>query len=120
VNYLVSIAIAPILKHFQFPSSFGFLVHLSFFFNTFRSPSFFIIKFSIFLLQVFSPLLLLCFCYLSIIICYSPKDVMVFINNHINDFNYNKHIMNIMNTNLKYKLKVMNIKFDHKSNYYCN
>ncbi len=45
---------------------------------------------------------------------------MVFINNHINDFNYNKHIMNIMNTNLKYKLKVMNIKFDHKSNYYCN
>jgi len=29
----------------------------------------------------------------------------------MNDFNYNKNIMNILNINLKYKLKVMNIKF---------
>jgi hypothetical protein len=38
-------------------------------------------------------------------------------NNYINDFNYNK---NTMNNNLKYKLKVMNTKFNHKSNNYCN
>jgi hypothetical protein len=39
--------------------------------------------------------------------------------NHINDFNYKKNTMNILNTNLKYKLKAMNIKFNHKSsNYY--
>jgi len=29
----------------------------------------------------------------------------------MNDFNYNKNIMNILNINLKYKLKVMNINF---------
>ncbi len=29
----------------------------------------------------------------------------------MNDFNYNKNTMNILNINLKYKLKVMNIKF---------
>jgi len=38
----------------------------------------------------------------------------------MNDFNYNKITMNILNTNLKYKLKFMNIKFNHKSNHYYN
>ncbi len=41
-------------------------------------------------------------------------------NNHINDFKYYKNIMNILNINLKYKIKVMNIKFNHKSNNYYN
>jgi len=41
-------------------------------------------------------------------------------NNHINEFNYNKNTKNILNTNLKYKLKVMNIKLNHKSNNYLN
>jgi hypothetical protein len=36
-------------------------------------------------------------------------------NNHINVSNYNKNILNI---NLKYKLKFMNMKFNH--NNYCN
>jgi hypothetical protein len=41
-------------------------------------------------------------------------------NSYINDFNYNKIIVNILNINLKYKLEVMHIKFNHKSNNYCN
>ncbi len=33
---------------------------------------------------------------------------------------YIKNTMNILNTNLKYKIKAMNIKFSCKSNNYCN
>jgi hypothetical protein len=40
-------------------------------------------------------------------------------NNYVNEFNYNKITMNILNINLKDKVKIMNI-FNHKSNIYCN